>query len=196
MKKLLPILLCMLLLLTACGSGSKDEVAWTKLSSALELTSALRYYSINTSVTDGNATEDGKIVLSADDLGRTVAYRRDGDAEYWWFNGVTYCSKDKIKQAQSVNAFLDISERVVQWNYDMVSDVSEINGTVTFEVALSNYDKVEIMGKIDGLFLTYISVAATRTDGSVRTISYEYENCGQKPSVSLPSDLSEYVWEV
>ena len=36
----------------------------------------------------------------------------------------------------------------------------------------------------------------TKADGTEKEISYQYQNCGQKPTVTLPSDLSEFAWEV
>ena len=126
-----------------------------------------------------------------------MAYRKDGAVESWWLDGVAYVSgASKTKKAQSINSFLDISTKKIDWNYSMAKNVVACGNNVTFGIDLPNYEQVDVFGKIDKMFLVEISVTATKSDKTCTKIKYVYKNCGKKPSVALPSDLSEFVWEV
>lgn len=83
MKKTLSIVLCVLFLFlfVGCEKRIEGQAAWNKFYSALELTTALEYYAVDTTITIGNSTVNGQLVLSTDEYGRTVAYRKDGAVE-------------------------------------------------------------------------------------------------------------------
>ncbi len=199
MKKTLSIVLCVLFLFlfVGCEKRIEGQAAWNKFYSALELTTALEYYAVDTTITIGNSTVNGQLVLSTDEYGRTVAYRKEGAVESWWLDGVAYVSGDsKTKKAQSINSFLDISTKTIDWNYSMVKNVVAYGNNVTFGIDLPNYEQVDVCGKIDKMFLVEISVTAIKSDKTCAKIKYVYKNCGKKPSVTLPSDLSGFVWEV
>lgn len=201
LKRFLLIALCLALTVAfaSCGQRLEGEEAWDKFIPALEMTSSLEYYSISTSKTVNSVTTKGKLLLSADDYGRTVAYREDGNVRAWWLNGIAYIDNGdaKVKKAQSINSFLDISQEVIEWTYDMVTDVALKGNKVTFGIFLAGYDQTKVTAQISGNFLSEVTVSANKTsDGAneLYAITYIYENPGQKPAVELPQDLSEFSY--
>lgn len=201
LKRILLIALCLALTVAfaSCGQRLEGKEAWDKFISALELTSSLEYYSISTSKTVNSVTTKGKLLLSADDYGRTVAYREDGNVRAWWLNGIAYIDNGdaKMKKAQSINSFLDISQEVIEWTYDMASNVTLKGNKVTFGISLAGYDQTNVTAQISGNFLSEVTVSATKTSGggSERyAVTYVYENPGQKPVVELPQNLSQFSY--
>jgi hypothetical protein len=200
MKKILLIALDMIMAVTFCSCSNKTiegEEAWNKFSSALELTSALEYYSIMTSENTNGIIENGKIVLSSDVYERSVAYKQSDNVQMWWVNGIAYINdgQDKLKQAQSINSFLEISDSDLVWTYDMVENVKLADSVITFNVTMANFDECKVRAELGKLFLNEITVAVKKNiDSEIvnQSFTYTYENAGSKPTITLPDDLENY----
>ena len=198
-KKILFIYIAMLFVLCGCDSSITGQEAWDKFDKALEFTTSLQYYSIETiEVIDGKSVT-GKLIYTVDDLGKTLAYKEEGQLKLWWYDGLTYYEEEgrKLKQASSINDFLNISTNKTDWTYEMANDVTLDDDIVTFSIALGDFESCDVKAKIGKVFIEEITVMVKVIENGKtinKSITYKYINPGKKPSVSLPADINDYCY--
>lgn len=186
-----------LLIMTGCDREDiSDPLAvWERFSAALEQTEQLTYYEITENRTvDGNTTST-HLVLTNDEMGRTVAYKSTDAGELWWFQGLTYDNTDgeKSKYAQGINTFLGISDHQQGWEYSSVSDVEMNKGIITFSIVAEDCESCSVSARVGKVYIEQITVEILRQGRETpEIIEYVYKDPGQKPSVTLPGDLNDY----
>lgn len=198
MKKIYMIIIGLIgfLFISCSASQIKGEEAWEEFNKALEFTSALQYYSINTVKVSKNVRQEGKLVYTMDDLVGPVAYKKTDQEEAWWVAGLVYWQNqgEKLKRAVSINKFLEISESYIEITYEKVENCLLKNNMVTFEWVLNDSNCYSVKAKLGKIFIEEIVVEVKKTEEKVSftSITYTYENPGKKPEISLPADLQEY----
>lgn len=199
MKKRIMALVFALILLVVTGCASEDiseplEV-WEHFSAALKQTEQLAVYEITENYTVDGKTTSTHIVLTNDDMGRTVAYKSTDDGELWWFQGLTYDGSgvEKIKYAQGIDTFLGISDYQQVWEYSSVRDAKMNKGIITFSVESEDYESCNVSAKVGEKFIEQLTVEIVRHgEQTPEIIEYVYKDPGQKPDATLPADMNDY----
>lgn len=201
MKKRFLALTCVIALLFTAGCGKKKDPdarsAWERFSGALERTAGLDCYEITENHTVNGETTSRRLVLTKDEMGRTVAYKSTASGELWWFQGLTYDAShgEKLKYAEGIDTFLDISGAQRTWDLSMVSDIymDRSGKTVTFSVPLEGYESCKVSAKLGEQYVQEISVEVIRRSGDApEIIAYLYKDPGRKPTLTLPADIDDY----
>lgn len=190
------------LLISSCNKedferNAASEKDFNKFKTALELTSALVNYSINISKTENGITIEEKKVLSTNSDNEYVAYRKIGETESYWYDGLSYEieGNSKVKIAKSLKTFLGINEIDLDFSFDAVkSSLKRDNKTYSFDLSKEDYDKVSFKCELGSYFINKIDANFIKNSSIQKTVSYVYENPGVNPTVTLPSDLNSYVY--
>lgn len=199
MKKRIMALVFALMLLVATGCHSEDisepSEVWDRFSAALKQTEQLAFYEITENYTVDGKTTSTRLVLTNDEMGRTVAYKSTDAGELWWFQGLTYDNSgaEKIKYAQGIDTFLGISDHQQVWEYSSVSDVKMNKGIITFSFEEKGCESCNVSAKVGEKFIEQITVEVVRQgEQTPEIIEYVYKDPGQKPDAALPADLNDY----
>ena len=198
-KKILFIYIALLFVLCGCDSSITGKEAWDKFDKALEFTSSLRYYSLETIEVIDGAKVTGKLIYTTDDLGKTLAYKEVENAKSWWYDGLIYYEENgkKVKKALGIDDFLEITKSDIDWTYEMANNVKLDDGVVTFDVSLGYFETCTVEAKLGKVFLEELTVKVEIVEsGTVynKSLTYKYINPGKKPNVSLPEDIDEYCY--
>ena len=204
MRKTLFFMLLLACTLCFCGCEFGNQIdetdpkeVWNKFETALQLTSSLQYYAIDIVEVTNGQTVNGKLIYSTNDLGETIAYKEKGNLKYWWHDGLIYFEEDgqKLKRASSINEFLEISSSELEWTYEMASDIKMKDDTISFTVALGEFNTCDVKTKVGKNFIEEITVAVTvvaNNETICKSLTYKYVNPGKKPEISLPENINEY----
>ncbi|MGI6782019.1 MAG: hypothetical protein ACOX56_04280 [Acholeplasmataceae bacterium] len=199
MKRMIFLMSLILLLfgLFGCEPKGNEEEIWNKFNNALQLTSSLQYYSIETIEIINGETTNGKMIYTTDELNKSIAYKEEGNVKSWWYDGLIYTEENnkKIKKAIPINDFLKISSSEFVWTFEMVKDIKKIGDTITFSIDLSEFEFCKVVAKIGKVFLGQITVEVNmivNNESVNKSLTYKYINPGKKPTVSLPENIDDY----
>lgn len=197
MKKRIFVMVAALLLITLCGCAQEmnEQTAWETFCAAIQKTSGLEAYAVTYTHTVGEKATATEIILGYDENGVSAAEKTGEAGKMWWYQGLTYdaTSGDQQKYAQSLRAFLQISEEGKMPERTDVYDVTGKGEQIAFSLNGEGESDYRVTATLQNGYIRQIQVQTLGKDHEhAESHTYTYQDPGKIPIVTLPQNLADY----